>query len=126
MKTHSNQFRIFIITLIGFVLPVFAMAQTNNVSTDVSVYSAGYYKEGDKRFACYWKNGIRQALDLTGITKGSEATCITVANNSVYVAGYFFNNYNEIHQCYWKDGTLHDLGVLDGDVYYLKTFIVVK
>ena len=90
---------------LGVIMPPTATAQEHSVN----VYSAGTYRDGNKTIACYWKNGVRQNLDLQGINGYSSAFAITVSGNSVYVAGWYFDEKWERYATYWKDGIRQNL-----------------
>jgi hypothetical protein len=92
--------------LMVLLVPVIATAQSANSSKPkITLYSAGSYNDGTKRVACYWKDGIRQSLDVSGISD-ARATGIAVSGSSVYVVGDYTNKDNI---CYWKDGVRQTL-----------------
>jgi hypothetical protein len=65
------------------------------------VYAAGEEGGSGSGWARLWKNGVRQALD---ITRGTAATSVAVSGNDVYVAGYGIP-YAKL----WKNGVLQKL-----------------
>jgi len=60
------------------------------------VYTVGI-TFGDKARATYWKNGV--ATMLTDSATNSEATCILINGNDIYIGGYIEKN-----AAYWKNG----------------------
>jgi hypothetical protein len=83
-----------------------------------NVYVAGNYDTGisigggkTKWNACYWVNGQRKNLNVTGIpgTGSSYCTGITVSGNDVYISGYGDSIDNPCG-FYWKNETRYDLG----------------
>lgn len=69
-----------------------------------TVYSAGYYDEGELVVPCYWVNEKRRELSLPAGIEQAKVTGITAAGGTVYVSGIYFDN-NWIEQaCYWIDG----------------------
>jgi len=89
-------------------------AGTSLVVNNNSVYVAGFYDyyRGDDyvRVACYWKDGVRQNLDLQGVRMddiGSTANDIVVSGNSVHIAGMYYDGRRRA--CYWKDGVRQTL-----------------
>ena len=71
----------------------------------VKVYTAGFYKDGDKEVACYWKDTTK--IDLPGDDiHNSIASSIFVSDNTVYTAGSIRNN---TIACYWKGENRTDL-----------------
>jgi len=111
--------KFFFVLMAMIIVGVNAYSQTN-----VNVYSAGYYKDGNKNIACYWKNGIRQNLDLQGINGNSSANAITVSGNSVYIAGRYRDSSDKDIVCYWKDGVRQSLDSQGAYFAYPRTIVV--
>jgi len=119
----KKQKLIVILAMTAFMVlfvPVIATAQSTNLpKPKITLYSAGSYNDGTKDVACYWKDGIRQSLDVSGIPF-SRATGIAVSGPTVYVVGIYENSKNRLNICYWKDGvrqTLDHQGI-DGSLSY--------
>ncbi|MDR1307925.1 MAG: hypothetical protein LBK74_10180 [Treponema sp.] len=68
---------------------------------DTSVEPEDFF--GFPSAACYWLNGTRHALPVTG-KYGNSARAIVVSGSNVYITGQ-----NEYKACYWLNGTRHDL-----------------
>lgn len=78
---------------------------TQAAMTDYEVYVTGSYEDDKfKRWACYWKDGVRKELSLPQDFTNSHCSSITVSGSSVYMAGEFDGK-----ACYWKDNTRTDL-----------------
>jgi hypothetical protein len=92
------------------------------------VYIAGEAYIGGQRAAIYWKNN---ELVQLGKAEGRDcnATCITLANNSIYVGGAQENAAGKDQAVYWRNDTLvpldlisyrsvvRDIAVVGSDVY---------
>lgn len=66
------------------------------------VYVAGFYNNGTKDRAVYWKNGT--ATYLTDGTNSAAAKSVFVFNDDVYVAGYEDSGASARVAKYWKNG----------------------
>jgi hypothetical protein len=105
------------------------------------IYVSGYYRvsSGDNAIytACYWVDGTR--VDLTQsrtsiVTVGIGTTGIAVANDTVYVSGWYRQGESENDPtiaCYWANGTRIDLAngvwasgiaAANGNVYVIGSF----
>lgn len=108
----KNQRLIIILAMTALMVlfvPVIATAQSANSSKPkITIYSVGSYNDGTKRVACYWKDGVRQTLDVLSMSD-SNATGIAVSGSTVYVVGNYNNNNNKNNACYWKDGVRQTL-----------------
>jgi hypothetical protein len=63
---------------------------------------------------CYWRETERIDLPVP-YRSGGDVNDIIVVNESVYTAGYYFNDMDNIRlPCYWKDSDRIDLSVPDG------------
>ena len=97
-------------------------AQADYIAVSGSdVYITGRYQDNEgtnspfsSYTSCYWKNGVR--IDLPTNAQASE---IAVSGSDVYVAGHYYSEitYDEyanpiytVTACYWKNGTLIELG----------------
>jgi hypothetical protein len=74
------------------------------------VYVAGYYNNGTRDVAFYWKNGTQQP-DLDSGAYDARATDVFVDGTDVYIAGYYNDTSGTPKNvaCYWKNGTKTDL-----------------
>ena len=78
-----------------------------------SVYIAGYYTNGGKKIACYWKDGVK--TDLYNGTGDSEAIGVTFGSSvpggsiDIYFTGYYKDYGGKEIACYWKNGEKTDL-----------------
>lgn len=71
----------------------------NNNPKEYKVYVSGFYNNGSREVACYWKNGIK--TDLSGSSESNDiANSIYVSSGDVYASGYYFNGSLWI-ACYW-------------------------
>jgi hypothetical protein len=66
------------------------------------VYVAGSYGAG---IPCYWKNGVKTDLPVTGGGYRGSASKIIVDGADIYVLGYVDDESGN-HGCYWKNGNL--------------------
>jgi hypothetical protein len=104
--------------LMVLIVPVIVTAQSANSSKPkITLYSVGSYNDGTKDVACYWKDGIRQTLDVSGISD-ARASGIAVSGSTVYVVGSYKNGNNKNNICYWKDGVRQTLDHQGIDVSY--------
>ncbi|NLJ05750.1 MAG: hypothetical protein GX435_08635, partial [Exilispira sp.] len=62
------------------------------------IYVAGYYNNGSKDIACYWKDETKVDLETSSTSK---ANSIYVSGSDIYVAGYYNDGTKDI-ACYWK------------------------
>ena len=101
---------------------------------ETAVYVAGYYNDGSRDIACYWKDGVKFDLHINA-GHNSQAKSIYVLDDNIYVAGYY-NDGSVVTACYWKNGfetslDLSDVGsglgdskateiVIDTDTMYIS------
>jgi len=64
------------------------------------VYISGYYKNGTKNQACYWKNNVLHDLDDGRTGMDSYALAVTVADSDIYFLGM---------NCYWQNNNKTDI-----------------
>ena len=68
----------------------------------------GYYLEGSKNVACYWKDGVRQRLDLSSISGDCFVNHVYIDGGSFIISGGYNVGYRSI-SCYWEDGVWQSL-----------------
>ncbi len=89
------------------------------------VYIAGYYSNGTRKIACYWKDGAKTDLTDPGPTDSNgeaEAQAIFVDGENIYVAGFYKDDSGgQYVASYWKNGSITDLtdGSTDAKAYAL-------
>ena len=130
MKNHGNAIEATrsIAIIVFAALMVFALTACGDGAGgndgDPSIYIAGYYNDGTKDLAYYWKDGYGTALATDA---DAHATGITVAgaDRDVYIAGYTGNLLAPpTVACYWKNGFKTD--IYDGAGNSSALAIVVK
>lgn len=93
-------------TFLHAVTPSFnGVAKSIFVSgSDIHVVGECYPSSSASPFgwAVYWKNGI--PTELAPSNKISEANCVTVVGNDVYIAGAVTGTDGQRHATYWKNG----------------------
>ena len=62
------------------------------------MYAAGFYNDGSKDIACYWRNGTKTDLHTTS---NSQVNGIAISEGFVYAAGYYTDS-GVTKACYWK------------------------
>lgn len=80
---------------------------------------AGFYSDDPyvmRYRACYWYDGKFRKLDVPGDDEGEAwdgietyATGVQVRDEDVYITGFFIENLNDYHGCYWKNGEFVEL-----------------
>jgi uncharacterized membrane protein len=97
------------------------IAGSEGYTTGITVQGGNVYISGGfisvdyLPIGCYWKDGTRIDLGVSGGTEG-YTTGISVQGGNVYVSGsYIYDDGGRIYgACYWKDGTRVDLPIPDG------------
>lgn len=64
------------------------------------IYVVGWKKIGNTINAVYWKNGQQFILGI------GVANDIFIDNNTIYIGGHIFNNFNSQRAAYWKNNLL--------------------
>jgi hypothetical protein len=78
-----------------------AYAYSSTMSSDGTVYTAGYWNNDTIDIACYWKGTTRHDLHETS-GDGTYALSITESNGTIYVSGYYHDSANNMDiPCYW-------------------------
>lgn len=72
------------------------------------VYAVGEVATGNYYEACYWKNGIKQPLEVTG-NYYSYAESIALQGEDIYVVGWVEFRNGTVMACCWKNGVRYDL-----------------
>jgi len=72
------------------------------------VYITGYTTKGEKRLACYWKNGVRNDLTVNGKKEYSTCRSIFIDQGDIYICGAYLIESSMV-ACYWKNGNNIDL-----------------
>src|SRR5690606_19761208 len=80
------------------------------------VYVVGNAKNGTKRVATLWKNGVAQ--NLSDGTNNTYAESVYISGSDVYVAGYEYNGTKYVAKL-WKNGVVQNLtnATADGQAY---------
>jgi hypothetical protein len=91
---------------------------TDIIVSNSIVYVSGYYSMNKMYWyiddtACYWVNEIRYDLEVAN-GRASYAKAITIAENVIYIAGYYTDNNDVKKACYWVNGVRHDLSAING------------
>jgi len=73
------------------------------------IYIAGNYLTSNAPTACYWKNGIKVDLVTGAGVKWSTTSSMKIADNNVFISGFYQNNNDKYIGCYWKNGIRVDL-----------------
>jgi hypothetical protein len=84
---------------------------TNIAMHGADFYVAGAEMQGNDGHAVYWKNGIKQTLNVTTKTTKSSASGIAVNDNGAHVVGQVVEGDN-YSAAYWFNGVATNLGSL--------------
>ncbi|GBU28804.1 hypothetical protein R84B8_02366 [Treponema sp. R8-4-B8] len=98
----------YIKTILFFILISICSNIFGEDTKNISIYTVGYYANSNNNWrACFWKNTVRTDLKTPVGETTSTASGITIANGTVYTAGYL--GWDSTKACYWTGTMCTDL-----------------
>lgn len=74
-----------------------------------NIFVTGCYYSPDGLAACYWKNGEKFDLNVGNGAAWSNTSSLIIADDNVFISGFYCNSNNKPTGCYWKNGSRVDL-----------------